>query len=248
MDQNPESSIPPSKIAAEDLDQGIWPEALSRNSPALSAEEQKRLLRSCVAVAGLGGLGGHLCLLLARAGVGRLILIDDDDFDETNTNRQPICTRKALGKAKARQAARAVRDASPFTRAMARVDRIEEKGAIHIFSGADLIVDGLDNIASRRAAFAAARTLNAPFVHGAVSQWSGQAATFFPADHEAFDRLFHNAKEAKEPPAVLSPAVAVIAGIQAAEAIRILAGRGPALRGQMIHFDGERVAIRRVNI
>lgn len=241
MDQNPETS--PTRQAIEELERGAWPEALERNHPALTAEEQKRLLRSCAAVAGLGGLGGHICLMLARAGVGRIILVDRDDFEESNSNRQPLCTRKSLGKAKARQAARAVRDVSPITRAMTRVGEIDEKSAIHLLSGADLILDGLDNVAARRAAFAAARTLGVPFIHGAVDRWSGQAATFLAADQEAFDRLFQNAADAKEPPAVLSPTVGIIAGIQAAEAVRILAGRDPVLRGRLAHFDGERLAL-----
>lgn len=249
MDHTPETS--PTRQAADELDQGRWPEDLSRNHPALSAEEQKRLLRSCAAVAGLGGLGGHICLMLARAGVGRLILVDQGDFEESNGNRQPLCTRKSLGKAKARQAARAVRDASPITRAMTKVGVIDEKNAVHLFSGADVILDGLDSIASRRHAFHAAQTIGAPFIHGAVEQWSGQAATFFPPDTEAFERLYKNARERKEkddPPAVLSPTVAVIAGIQAAEAIRILAGREPALRGKLLHFDGENASLSQVNL
>ena len=83
------------------LANGIFPESLERNFPTLSSQEQLRLFKSTVLVAGLGGLGGYQAQLLARVGVGRLILADGDYFAATNFNRQLFATKDTLGQAKA---------------------------------------------------------------------------------------------------------------------------------------------------
>ncbi len=95
------------------LTAGIFPECWERNFPSLSAPEQLRLFRSAVLVAGLGGLGGFLAELLARVGVGRLLLADGDHFTPANLNRQLLATQETLGLSKAVVTARRLREINP---------------------------------------------------------------------------------------------------------------------------------------
>lgn len=164
------------------LGRDIWPLSLSRNRGVLSAAEQARLLSSHVAIIGCGGLGGYAITLLARAGIGRLSLVDPDDFDESNLNRQQFCSLDTLGQNKAQVAARALEGIAPhmacrvFPRA-ARPDNLPE-----ILNGADIVVDCLDSLASRFEAEAAALALGIPFIHGAVAGREGFVLISRPAE------------------------------------------------------------------
>ena len=228
---------------------GRWPPALSRNHPTLSAREQERLLGATAAVVGLGGLGGYLATLLARAGVGRLVLADGDCYEPSNLNRQILATTATLGRNKARVTAEFCRSVNPSLEVTVREEHFHPDRGEAFLRGVDAVLDGLDSIPARKALFAAARARKIPYVHGAVSGWSGQTTTFLPEGAFSLDHVYPGEiPPAAAPPSVLGPVVAVIAGFQALEAIRILCGSPPANAGTLVFFDGVEISLHKVNL
>jgi len=225
------------------LEQGICPYRYLRNRDSLSLDDQLRLAASRVAVVGAGGLGGHVILLLARIGIGRLVVVDGDVFDETNLNRQALCTGDNLGKSKADEAVRQVRAVNPGVEVTAYPVRIDEFNLGQILAGSNVVVDALDNIPDRLLLGKGAKALGLPLVHGALAGFDGQVMTVFPEDH-GLTVLYGEGpaprKDPASPEAVLGvPALmpSMIATLQAMEVVKILLGRGTNLRNAMLHVD-----------
>jgi molybdopterin-synthase adenylyltransferase len=220
------------------LSAGIFPECWERNFPSLRVAEQLRLFRSAVLVAGLGGLGGFLAELLARVGVGRLLLADGDHFNPGNLNRQLLATQATLGLNKAAVTARRLREINPAILAEPIVHFLGPDNLGGYLSEVQVVVDGLDTIGARQELASGARDAGVPLVHGAVCGTFGQVSTLLPtgaptACHPALGR---DAAAARE---VLAPTVALVASLQVQEAIRLLLGQTPAYRDHLAHFDGD---------
>jgi molybdopterin/thiamine biosynthesis adenylyltransferase len=237
-------------VYREALRIGICPYRYLRNRETISGEEQFRLCTSCVAVVGAGGLGGHVILLLARVGIGHLVVVDNDRFDETNLNRQALSSGQALGRWKAEETVRVVGDINPGVRVTAHHVRIDPSNAGEMLHGSDVIVDALDNIPDRFVLEGAARSLGIPLVHGALAGLEGQVMTIFPED-TGLKRLYgrrepdgegSGSDSSQGPEAVLGvPALtpALIGALQATEVIKIILKRGKLFRNLMIHVDLE---------
>jgi molybdopterin-synthase adenylyltransferase len=222
------------------LQEGVLPEVYERNFPTLSPAEQLRLFDSSVLVAGLGGLGGAQALLLARTGVGRLLLADGDVFVPANLNRQLLATEGTLGLNKAQVTARHLLDLNPALEAEAIPYFLHADNLRRYLPQVLLILDALDTAAGRRHLFNAAREAGLPLVHGAVQGQFGQVATFLPADADAFARLYPDGAPAPEAGReVLASTVTLVASLQVQEALRLLLGQPPAYRGKLAHFDGD---------
>ena len=202
-------------------------------------------MKSCVAVVGAGGLGGQVLLLLARMGIGRLVVVDHDRFDETNLNRQAFSTGLDLGQPKCDVAVRVLGNVNPGVMVKAHGIRMNGFNAQGILGGADVIVDALDNVPDRFMIQDAAGSLEIPLVHGAVAGFEGQLMTIFPGD--AGLALLYGARNeenprGKSPEALLGvPALApsLVATLQAMEVIKILLNRGRPFRNAMVHVDIE---------
>jgi molybdopterin/thiamine biosynthesis adenylyltransferase len=219
---------------------GIFPECYERNFPSLSAPEQLRLFDSCVLIAGLGGLGGTLAVLLARVGVGRFNLADGDVFTLSNLNRQCLATYPALGENKARITAAHLNEINPALRAEAIPAYLDSENLPGCLSPVQIALDGLDNLSSRRALFAASQTAGIPLVHGAVEGRFGQVTTVLPGDPDSYSTLYAGTdKELEGSRQILAPVVALTASLQAQEALRVLLGQPPAYHGRLAHFDGD---------
>ncbi len=219
---------------------GIFPECYERNFPSLSCRDQERLFEACALVAGLGGLGGMLAVLLARVGVGRLLLADGDVFAPSNLNRQILATGKNLGENKARAAAEHLREINPALVVEAIPRFLTPADLPAYLSQVQVALDGLDSLTARRDLFAAAQRAGVPMVHGAVAGKYGQVTTFLPGDAEGFARVYPTT--ASEPEAereILAPTAALTAGLQVQEALRLLLGQPPAYHGRLAHFDGD---------
>jgi molybdopterin-synthase adenylyltransferase len=223
------------------LSAGIFPECWERNFPSLSAAEQLRLFRSAVLVAGLGGLGGFLAELLARVGVGRLLLADGDHFTPANLNRQLLATRETLGQSKAAVTARRLREINPAILAEAIVQFLTPDNLGGYLSQVQVVVDGLDTIAARWKLAAGAMDAGVPLVVGAVIGKFGQVSTLMPAGAAGVTPTCHPAlaRDAGGAREVLAPTVALVASLQVQEAIRLLLGQPPAYRDRLAHFDGD---------
>lgn len=222
------------------LEAGFWPESLRRNFPSLTVADQARLWAARVLVAGLGGLGGMQAPLLTRLGVGSLVLVDGDVFAPSNLNRQALASRRNLGRSKAREMADYLVSVQPGLELQV-VDRFLRQAADweSCLSGVAVVLDALDNLPSRQALYQAARAAGVPLIHGAVLGPDGQVTTLLPADPPGFAQAYLGQRPARpEPPPVLAPAVAVVAGLQVQEAVRLLLGRPLAYHGRLAYWDG----------
>ena len=224
---------------------GVYPYRYIRNADILSTAEQLTLAESRVAVVGAGGLGGQVIVLLARLGIGTLVVVDCDHFDETNLNRQALCSAETLGEPKARAAVEAVASINPGIRVIPHPVRIDAGVIDGILAGSDVVVDGLDNAPDRLLLQDAAARLGIPMVHGALAGFEGRIMTVLPGDAGVKPLYGETADRADpdRPEAVLGvPAVtaALIGTFQAMEVLKILLRRGSLFRNTMAYVDLEK--------
>lgn len=205
-----------------------------RNIPALSEAECEILRRKRVLVVGCGGLGGHLIDMLARIGVGFLRVVDGDVFEPSNLNRQLLSEVPLLGVSKAKAAAAKVSRVNPETEVEAVAGFLTEKNARQLLLSCDAVVDGLDNIDSRRILAKECEKAKIPFIYGAVSGWVAQAAVSMPGDH-LVETLYPEGVVLRNK-SVLSFTPALCASIQVALCVKLLTGRSVET-GKLYYFD-----------
>ncbi|MGA8142255.1 MAG: ThiF family adenylyltransferase, partial [Desulfobaccales bacterium] len=179
-------------------------------------------------------------MLLARAGVGRLLLADGDAFTPSNLNRQLLATALTLGQNKAVVTARHLREVNEGLLIEAIPEFLDQERLRQVLPGVQVLLDALDTLGARRDLIAAAKEAGVPLVHGAVSGVFGQVATLMPQDRGEVNLYpFLQAPDPETVPGVLAPTVTLTASLQAMEAIRLLLGKEPNYRGRLAHFDGD---------
>jgi len=231
-------------VYKEAMKMGIYPCRYLRNLDVISPEEQLALAKSQVAVIGAGGLGGNVILLLARMGIGRMVVVDLDVFEETNLNRQAFCTIKNLGKLKSSEAVYAVAAVNPGVKVIPYEIKLISSNVEQMLAGSDVIVDALDNVPDRLLLQDAAKKLGIPLVHGALAGFEGWVMTIFPGD-SGLKNIYGTQEESnntESPQALLgAPGVtaSLIAAMQVMEVIKILLKRGNIIRNRMLHIDLE---------
>lgn len=209
------------------LQLGICPERFTRNIGVIDLGEQARLLRTKLAIVGLGGLGGFVLESLARLGVGETVGIDGDAFDESNLNRQLLSVIDTLGQAKANSAQQRYAAINPAGRFRALPTRLEEAND-DIFAGCRAVFDCLDNIPSRRALSRRCDRLSLTLIHGAVAGRTAQVA-ICPPGAGVFDKLYPSRCSAPpKTPAVLASTVMTAAGLMVSVAMNFMLGREQA--------------------
>ncbi|APG29012.1 thiamine biosynthesis protein ThiF [Syntrophotalea acetylenivorans] len=218
---------------------GLLPARYQRNRNMLSTEQQHKLFRSSVAVIGCGGLGGYILEQLARLGVGKIIAIDPDVFEEHNLNRQLLSSPRLLGASKAETARARVNDINPALNLVAIQEAFDADNGADLVAGADVVVDAVDNVAARKALDVVCRELKVPLVHGAIAGWYGHVSTQYPGD-EIIGKLYGNADETPGVEKQLgnpsfTPGAA--ASFQVAEVCKIISGEGELLRNRKLHID-----------
>lgn len=217
---------------------GILPARYQRNRRTVSVEEQLRLREARVAVVGCGGLGGYLVEELARLGVGTLVAIDPDVFEEHNLNRQLLSTPARLGQAKVVAARERAAVVNPAVEVVTHQERLGAGNGAALLAGCSAAVDGLDGMQARRELAAVCREKGIPFVHGAIAGWYGQVAVQLPG--EDLGPLFQaEAGEKGVERELGNPAFtpAVVASLQVAEVAKVLLGRGQPLSGRILRLD-----------
>lgn len=204
---------------------------------------QQALKAARVLVVGAGGLGSPVISYLAGAGVGTLGLIDHDTVSLSNLQRQVIHNEAAIGTAKVDSAAAHVRALNPHVLLTLHRDRLDAGNAETILAGYDLVLDGTDNLATRRAVAAAAAKRGIPLVSGAVSMFDGQVTVFAPGGPRFADLFPAEADDADLPSCeatgILGPLTGVIGTLMAMEAIKLLTGIGEPLIGRVLVYDGK---------
>lgn len=230
------------EIAA--LRSGVIPCRYWRNIPALGVEGQLKLLNSRAAVVGAGGLGGYVVEILARLGVGTLIVIDGESFAEDNLNRQLFCRERDLGRMKAAVAAERAGEVNSAVAAIARAEFLGRRNASRLLGKSDVAVDALDRIDARLVLARAAARLGIPLVHGALGGFLGEVSTLFPGS-AGLESLYGRGKGrpvrgAEAALGTPSPTPAVVGALQAVEVVKILTGRGTPLQGRLLYLELEK--------
>ena len=232
-------------VYSQALTLGICPYRYLRNREAISLKEQLRLVKSRVAVIGAGGLGGQVILLLARMGIGTLVVVDYDVFDETNLNRQALSSMETLGKQKPEAAAATVSSINPGVKVIPCQVKLDSSNAPEILTGANVVVDALDNVQDRFLLERTTKKLGIPLVHGALAGFEGQVMTIFP-DDPGLKHLYRNegagGDKSKRPESILGvPTLtpALIATLEAMEVLKIILKREKIFRNTMVHVDLE---------
>jgi molybdopterin/thiamine biosynthesis adenylyltransferase len=205
---------------------------------------QQRLLQSHALVIGAGGLGSPVALYLGTGGVGRITLVDHDTVDLTNLQRQIAHNLSRLGQPKADSACATVAAINPDVQLRALVRRADAALLEELVPQADLVLDCSDNFATRHAVNAACVRHGRPLVSGAAIGWDAQISVYDTRTPQApcYACLFP-AEAAYEDVAcstmgVFAPLVGIVGSVQAAEALKLLAGCGQSLAGRLLMLDG----------
>ncbi len=227
------------EIAALEAD--VVPERYLRNIGSIRLAGQKKLLQSTVLVMGTGGLGGTVAQLLARMGIGKLVLADGDSFNESNLNRQAFSFENNLGKKKVQAARDEIRKINAATEIEILVGILGEEDLVPVVNGVDAAVDALDNMPSRFALEKACRGKRIPLVHGAVAGFSGQVLVIYP-DDIGLQAVYGNPKDVPEKGIELelgnlAGIVSAVASLQVQETVKILTGLGRPLRERLLLLD-----------
>lgn len=211
--------------------------------PQIGYEGQQKLRDSRVMIIGLGGLGSPLALYLAAAGVGELILCDDDVVDLSNLQRQIVHDTSSIGKNKITSAAERVQHINPDCQVIPVSRRLSEKETITHLQSCQVVADASDNFATRFMLNRASIKTRTPLVSGAAIKMEGQISVFnLTTQSPCYQCLYHD--DGNELDAncaengVLAPIVGIIGSMQALEVIKILCDLGTPLDGRVLLFDG----------
>jgi molybdopterin/thiamine biosynthesis adenylyltransferase/rhodanese-related sulfurtransferase len=221
--------------------------------PDVGMDGQKRLKNAKVLAVGAGGLGSPTLMYLAAAGVGTLGIIEFDEVDESNLQRQVIHSQADIGRPKAESARDTIKGINPYVDVILHQERLEADNVMDIFSQYDLIVDGTDNFATRYLVNDACVLLNKPYIWGSIYRFDGQASVFWSEHGPCYRCLY------PEPPppgmvpscaegGVLGVLCASIGSIQTNEAIKLLQGIGEPLLGRLMIYDALEMTYRQVKV
>lgn len=210
--------------------------------PEVGLEGQKKLKAGSVLLIGAGGLGSPVALYLAAAGIGRLGLVDFDEVDYTNLQRQIIHGTSDVGRPKVLSARSRILDINPDVEVVLYETRIDSSNALEIMRDYDVIIDGTDNFPTRYLTNDACVLLGKPNVYGSIFRFEGQASVFYAQEGPCYRCLFP-----EPPPPGLVPSCAeggvlgvlpgVVGTIQATEAIKLILGTGKPLIGRLLLYD-----------
>jgi len=221
--------------------------------PEVGKEGQLRLKDASVLLVGAGGLGSPLALYLAAAGVGTLGLVDFDEVDATNLQRQILHGTKDVGRSKLDSAMERLADVNPNVSVVPHPVRLDSSNALEILGPYDIVADGTDNFPTRYLVNDACVLLGRPNVYGSVFRWEGQASVFASGDGPCYRCIF------REPPppgmvpncaeaGVLGVLPGIIGMIQALEVIKLILGHGKTLAGRLLIFDAMEMTWREMAV
>jgi molybdopterin/thiamine biosynthesis adenylyltransferase len=221
----------------------------------IGGEGQRRLLAATVAIVGAGGIGAPTIQYLAAAGVGTLRVIDDDSVSLDNLQRQILFGTGDVGRPKTAVVGEAIARLDPDIRIDARAARLDPANAAALLDGADLVLDGSDNFATRLIVSDHATAAHIPLVSAAIGQFQAQIGTFrgWEPDKPCYRCFVGDAFDAEDCDTcselgVLGAMAGIAGSFAALEAIRALAGFGADPAGKLHIFDGLAPAMRTIRI
>jgi molybdopterin/thiamine biosynthesis adenylyltransferase/rhodanese-related sulfurtransferase len=221
--------------------------------PEIGIEGQQKLLDAKVLLLGAGGLGSPTALYLAAAGVGTLGIVDDDEVDLSNLQRQVIHDSERIGMPKVDSAEQSIRALNPDVQVVKYPVRIDASNIVEIISGYDVIVDGVDNFPTRYLLNDASVRLKIPVVSASILGFDGQLSVFKPYEGPCYRCLFR-----EPPPAELAPScgangvLGVLPGtmglLQATEVVKLIVGIGEPAIGRLLLYDALGATLTEVKV
>jgi len=226
-------------VEEEALKAGLLPARYQRNRKTLSIEQQLTLFQARVAVIGCGGLGGYVIEGLTRLGIGTIVAVDPDQFEEHNLNRQILCTLETLCYPKTAAAAHRVRQINPAVTLIAVQKAFNNDNEGKFLKECDAVVDALDSNAARVELAKICSKHSIPLVHGAIAGWYGQIAVQLPGEQTVLNFMQKCKGKTGIEKEIGNPSFApmVVAGLQTAEVCKIITHRDRTLSARIIFID-----------
>ena len=209
----------------------------------IGIEGQQKLLEAHALIIGAGGLGSPVALYLASAGVGNITLVDDDQIDLTNLQRQILHTTARVGQSKAASGKQTLAGINPEVNVIALQERADEARLQSLVANASVVLDCTDNFRTRHAINRACVQARVPLVSGAAIRMDGQVAVFDTrrAENACYACLFPPDQVFEEVQCatmgVFAPLVGIIGTVQAAEALKLVIGIGETLANRLLMLD-----------
>jgi molybdopterin-synthase adenylyltransferase len=220
----------------------------------IGIEGQQKITQAHALIIGAGGLGSPAALYLASAGVGKITLVDDDDVDLTNLQRQILHTTERIGQPKVDSGRQALRQINPEVEVIALKERIQGERLQQLVQSATVVLDCCDNFPTRHAVNQACVAYAVPLVSGAAISFDGQISVFdrreptspcyaclFPPDQQ-FEEVMCSTM------GVFAPLVGIIGATQAAEALKVIMGFGKPLVGRLLLLDAQQMEWTQIRV
>ena len=231
---------------------GYW-EIASRQMSIVTRSEQERFKDAKITVIGCGGIGGETIEMLARMGIGELVLVDKDAFDLSNLNRQTLASIADLGLDKSAVAAEKVRLINPYVDVTTFNEHIDQTNIDKVIGDSDIVIDALDNVLTRVIVSRKAKEKGIPYIHGAIHGTMGQITVFLPNSDKTYEEMFNLPSIGKElneetidtlknvtsgVPPVIGPTPNLVGCLEAFEAYKIITGVGKVtVAPKILTFD-----------
>ena len=221
--------------------------------PEVGGKGQQKISDAKVLMIGAGGLGCPVGYYLAAAGVGTIAIVDNDEVELSNLQRQIAHSMNTLGVNKADSAKKTFEALNTDINVIAIKERINSKNILDLMKDYDIVVDGTDNFPTRYLINDACVMLKKPLVSGAILRFEGQVTTILPGEGHCYRCLFE-----EPPPAGLVPSCqeagvlgvlpGVIGALQATEVLKLIIGKGKPLKNQLLIYDALGVDFRKVRV
>ncbi|WP_298502851.1 HesA/MoeB/ThiF family protein [uncultured Methanobrevibacter sp.] len=231
---------------------GYW-EIASRQMSIVTRSEQERFKDAKITVIGCGGIGGETIEMLARMGIGELVLVDKDAFDLSNLNRQTLASISDLGLDKSAVAKEKVRLINPYVNVTTFNEHVDQTNIDKVIGDSNIVIDALDNVLTRVIVSRAAKEKGIPYIHGAIHGTLGQITVFLPNSEKTYEEMFNLPSLGKDlteetiealkgvtsgVPPVIGPTPNLIGCLEAFEAYKIITGVGKVtVAPKILTFD-----------
>ena len=211
-------------------------------------EAQLKLKKTSILIVGLGGLGSPAAVYLTAAGVGRLILIDDETVELSNLNRQILYDETDIGKPKVDVAVKKLNKLNRNVEIIAFKDRLTEGNAEQLISMVDIVLDGTDNWKTRFIINRMCVELGKTYIHAGVEGYHGQVMVVKPYEGPCLNCIIPKPPPERRHIPAVGPVVAVVSMMEVVEAIKIATGTGKPAVGYMLVYDAEDQAINKIKV
>lgn len=212
----------------------------------MGEKSQESIKAATVVVVGLGGLGCPAALYLAAAGIGRLILVDGDNIELSNLQRQILFREKDVGEPKAKIAAKRLKKLNPHVKVEYQIEQVDRQGLVGLVEQAELVLDCTDNMQTRQEINRTTVAYSKPLVSAAAMGWEGQLLELRTDVEGSACLACAYGLESEEPlfncstAGVIGPTLGVMGSMQAIRAIQIITGVRTGGESQLSRFDGQR--------